>query len=67
MVITSDAGCLPDVVYLVVLFKSCAVNKISVLVAWHDIQLDKSTYLGIVKIANSITPLQIKQTYSIRK
>ena len=71
MVFTPDTDCLPErisIPYLVVLVKSGAANKISVLVfneTSYNIQLDKNAYLENVEIIKSITPLQVKKVSSI--
>ena len=73
MAFTPDTDCFPKAISIknsVVLVKSGAVNKISVLVAnetSYNIQLDKDAYHENVEIIKSIALLQIKNvsaTYS---
>ena len=71
MAFTPDADCLPEGISIpdsVVLVKSGAANKISVVVVdktSHNIKLNKNTYLGNVERMKSITSLQVKKVFFI--
>ena len=72
MTFPQNAACIHGGISLpgsVVLGKSGATENVVFLIvneSSHNMQLDKTTYLGNVKIGNLITPLQIKKVSAIK-